>query len=285
MSKKQIKRTIPDIKETLQWLALELMEKDEKSGIFLPGNRYPGKHPQDFLLFLQEDSNFLCALPEIAATMLFPNNEISRGITFLAISGHDSEYINYLTCSKFWWKYIQECERVTKQAIVAGIIARQQHLCYQSFSSQAHDKGKSAKFAHYIVNNKKLKEMWGMIFNDDKLPLSHAKKAHTEYKYVLHFLASFAMIKGLMFANKSCKHPMPSIDVILRTFLAFSYEHYRFRRKEGIEGWLPSNFYTLLEMFEIDSMMVGFADFEPTPNEFLTRELDEYIQNKAYQGV
>ena len=81
MKKKRAKQSIPDLKETLRWLAFELMEKNESSGLFLPGTRYPGKKPQDFLIFLQEENEFLCALPEIAATMLFPNNEISRGLT------------------------------------------------------------------------------------------------------------------------------------------------------------------------------------------------------------
>lgn len=282
MKKKRLKHAIPDLKETLPWLSLELIEKNEKNGFFLPGERYPGKKPQDFLLFLQEDNEFLCALPEIAATMIFPNNEISRGLTYFSITDKDSAY---LTKSKFWWKYIKEYELVWKRAIVAGIISRTQHMCYQAFSDQVHDKGKSAKFAHYVINCEEMKKFWSIVFNDSSLPISHAKKIHTDFKLVLHFLASFVVVKSLMFKAKFCKEVYPSDDEILRTFLALSYEHYRFRQKHGIEGWLPSNFYKLLEMFKIDSMMVGISDFEPIPSAFLNRKLAEYISEKAYRGV
>ena len=259
-----------------------MIEKDEDSGLFLPGRRRPGRSPQDFLIFLQQENEYLCALPEIAATMLFPNNEISRGLTFFSMTDQKSEY---LTRCKFWWKYIQKCEIFTKQAIVAGIIARTQHVCYQSFPNQSHKKGKSAKFAHYIVNNESMKKFWSIIFNSYKLPISHSKKIHTEFKPVLHFLASFVMIKSLIFSNKFCNKIQPSDDDIIRTFLAFSYEHYMLRKKHGIDGWLPSNFYKLLEMFEIDRTMAGLAEADPIQSEFLNRELDKYINEKAYLGI
>ena len=158
-------------------------------------------------------------------------------------------------------------------------------MCYQAFSDQTHEKGKSAKFAHYVINCEELKKFYGTLFNDNRLPISHAKKIHADFKLVLHFLASFVVVKSLMFKAKYCNETFPPDDAILQIFLALSYEHYRFRKKQGIDGWLPSNFYKLLEMFNIDSMMVGISDFEPIPNEFLNRKLAEYINEKAYRGI